>query len=664
MVAPGQFVLHSHVVPDLPAGSYTVTVNQQISAPDATAETLDAHLRVTAPRFALPADQLLSTFPPNQGQGAFSTRLPQVVLKRRTLPWEREVMPGASLSPEIPWLALVVLADAECEFKGGVPVAQCVTTGVTLGGPSDTATGDCIVVTQDVVDQVFPTKAELPLLAHVRQVDMYDTELNMGDDDGWLAVVLSNRLPQPGVRYRVCLISLEGQYDKLPDSAEVDEGFGSIYVYPGAVANLGTLAYASGGAVDGSGSAISGIFSGSAAVTETSATETSGTGTGPALARAADIAQAPTIRLPGATVAASRSVTIADAWSAPADSHALAVTQAAPVATTSHLIGDMHGVNMAVIAPFARQYTFPVLASWQFTCVGAGDFRSLMQRLDVGMLGTLPQPAPTPLPGQKPPPPPARPEPEVLDTGHIALAHTSRAGEADMVWYRGPLVPRPMDREQPGPDGVLPLLHSSDQARRVGPDGRENLALAAAFEIGRLLALADPSVVAALLAWRKDGFDEARRSVLIGLEPLLSQLGVTDIGSGFGARAGGSVLAGLGADGAARLAPGRPLTDPGRPITGIDGVDPVSLLATGLQIPAAIVSQLIEPTARRVAMTVPVAAQTASLDLLARAAPTELAGLRAASYGAAAAITADVLASAAGAGPAAGPQLQPEGEQG
>jgi hypothetical protein len=340
-------------------------------------------------------------------------------------------------------------------------------------------------------------------------------------------------------------------------------------------------------------------------------------------------------------------VTVSDAWSAPGGAHSIATAQASPAATTFGAIGTMHSVNMGLIAPAAVQYTFPVLASWQFTCVGAGDFRSLMLGLDVGMIGTPPPAPPPPKPGEKPPPPPTRPAPEVLDTGHIALAHTSREGEPDTVWYRGPLVPRPMDREQPGPDGVLPLLHSSDQARRVGPDGRENLALAAAFEIGRLLALADPSVVAALLAWRKDGFDEARRNVLIGLEPMLSLLGMTDIGAGFGARAGGTVVAALGANGAARLGPVRPLIDPGRPIAGIDGGDTVALLATGLGVPAATVSQLLGPVSARTPVQVPIAAQTTSLDALAAAAHTELAGLRAASFGAAAAITSDVLASTA-----------------
>ena len=50
----------------------------------------------------------------------------------------------------------------------------------------------------------------------MRAVDLDDTELAMGDDDGWLAVVLGNRLPQPGVRYLACLINLEGQHASLP----------------------------------------------------------------------------------------------------------------------------------------------------------------------------------------------------------------------------------------------------------------------------------------------------------------------------------------------------------------------------------------------------------------------------------------------------------------
>ena len=91
MPEPGHFILHSSAIPDLPAGAYTAHLTQAITAPGAGVDPLDAHLEVTAPRFALPPDQILSTFPPNQSEGAYSSRLAQVVLRRRTLPWERRI---------------------------------------------------------------------------------------------------------------------------------------------------------------------------------------------------------------------------------------------------------------------------------------------------------------------------------------------------------------------------------------------------------------------------------------------------------------------------------------------------------------------------------------------------------------------------------------------
>lgn len=244
MPKPGTFSLHDNVLPKLKAGPYHLQGTQTLSAPGATDETLDIHLEVTAPRFALSPSEILSTFPPNQAQGAFSSRLPQIVLKRRTLPWERDVgakNPDGSANPAMPWLALVLLADAEAELRNARPIAECVTNGVSLAGRNDVTVADCIAVTRRVVDAVFPTQLELKLMAHVREVDFSDTELAMGDDDGWLAVLFSNRLPQPGVRYRACLISLEGQFGELPANAAVEpnsqNALNRVFVYPEAVAS-------------------------------------------------------------------------------------------------------------------------------------------------------------------------------------------------------------------------------------------------------------------------------------------------------------------------------------------------------------------------------------------------------------------------------------------
>ena len=105
-----------------------------------------------------------------------------------------------------------------------VDVAQCVTSGVKLPGAPDVAKGSCLSIRKSMVDTIMPTQKDVPLLVHGRQVDLDDTELMMGDDDGFLAVVIANRLPlavkdsdgkEVPVKYNACLVNLEGQFDQL-----------------------------------------------------------------------------------------------------------------------------------------------------------------------------------------------------------------------------------------------------------------------------------------------------------------------------------------------------------------------------------------------------------------------------------------------------------------
>jgi len=84
---PGSFALYPFAEPPVPAGSYVLGGN--VTGMPGDVQPLGAQVQVTAPRYALPPDQILSTFPPAGAQGAFGSRLPQIVLRRRTLPWER-----------------------------------------------------------------------------------------------------------------------------------------------------------------------------------------------------------------------------------------------------------------------------------------------------------------------------------------------------------------------------------------------------------------------------------------------------------------------------------------------------------------------------------------------------------------------------------------------
>src|SRR5262249_14901448 len=109
MPDPGFFVLHPAVLPPLEAGSYTLEGEIE-DLPAGAVEPLAAHLTVSSPRFTMPPEQILSTYPPANAFGAFQGTLPQIVLKRRTLPWERQPDLG---DPHLPWLALVVVAEGE-----------------------------------------------------------------------------------------------------------------------------------------------------------------------------------------------------------------------------------------------------------------------------------------------------------------------------------------------------------------------------------------------------------------------------------------------------------------------------------------------------------------------------------------------------------------------
>ena len=178
-----------------------------------------------------------------------------------------------------------------------------------------------------------------------------------------------------------------------------------------------------------------------------------------------------------------------------------------------------------------------MLAHWQFTCDEGGDFQSLMTHLDVGLLGTV---AAAP---EQPPPdaPPARPI-EMTPTGHTSLAHLTRGGERAVAWYRGAFTPREVRRRERDE----PPYQAADQARRIAEDRREDLSEAAAFEIGRLLALADPRFVAELQAWRRSGYLLNRSRSVLDHIGLLERVGEAQ--EALGRRLGAGVLAAVGSE--------------------------------------------------------------------------------------------------------------------
>jgi hypothetical protein len=398
-IEPGQIGLLPYCRPPLAADTYTVKVGQKlIDDVEAGQDEENLHLpgevtqkiKVDGPRFVLTVDEIHSMFPPVNDQGNFANRLPQIVLRRRTLPWERSVDPEVSDPP--PWMALLLVnedeengeEDADVVFYSQMTV-QAATRVSTAHPEIHTAdlsgltqkdrSGSCMAV--DIRVPLFhalcPKISEVSLLSHVRVVSTEDKELLGQDEDGWFSVVTCNRLPFKGAtkKHRALLVSLEGQKNNM-DSA------GSV--------------------------------------------------------------------------------------------------------ATNHFI------------------RLVVLAQWQFTSKGTGDFQTTLKNIGrrggVGLLGDSRDNCV-----------PADEESTdrnhlVLETGHVPLNQSYRTGEKGVGLYRGPLTPAPVKYEKI-------ICNHVDETMRVDPaSGLEQIGYSAAFELGRLLGASDETLAVGLLKWRRGDYNQ------------------------------------------------------------------------------------------------------------------------------------------------------------
>jgi hypothetical protein len=197
----------------------------------------------------------------------------------------------------------------------------------------------------------------------------------------------------------------------------------------------------------------------------------------------------------------------------------------------------------------------------------------------------------------------------VLESGHAEIDHRRRRGVSGQAWYRGPLTPREVARRP----ATVPFA-VADQARRVATDGLEDLSEAAAFEIGRLLALASPRFVAALRTWARDGF------VIRRTRRRLSDLGLLgrpelELAPSL---AGLDLLSRLANDEARVLGPQVPVVDLGPLADQARRVDPVSL-ATGLGLDVKFVDDVLKERPTTIALQeVPTVSMGTNADKIAK----------------------------------------------
>ncbi|MBO1348078.1 MAG: hypothetical protein EBE86_012095 [Hormoscilla sp. GUM202] len=210
-------------------GDYKVKVEHTFHTTDNTtipSQTFAAtrRFRVEGERFQLKPDDLQAVFPPQGSLGDHSNVLPHIILTHSTLPWERSPAVSPESSDDLfPWLLLLVFSEAEKPKTKTITLGELSNQGpkfpvVSLHGyrkASDPV--NVIDVKRQVLEPLLPTLDDLKMLAHVRRLDfsaqdeqgMSRTDLHESER----AVILANRLPEPGATSTVHLVSVEGRYN-------------------------------------------------------------------------------------------------------------------------------------------------------------------------------------------------------------------------------------------------------------------------------------------------------------------------------------------------------------------------------------------------------------------------------------------------------------------
>lgn len=263
-IPAGDIQFFDNFMPALEDGIYQITVTQEVnevidSATNTTQALTDPYVQeqyftVRGPRFTLAASEVYSVFPPLNSLANYTGVLPHIVLNKRTLPWERTLDGLNPSSDNQPWLALLLFEADEIMIDSpplgagsgsatraqSLPLTEVINlplNGAILGpqnilldpgaatSPPD---GNCLVI--DILPETFlaiaPQQAELPFLAHAREVNTGNKEILGINADGWFSVVVSNRIvscePQSpggaGTLNIAHLVSLEGLQEYLPNS--------------------------------------------------------------------------------------------------------------------------------------------------------------------------------------------------------------------------------------------------------------------------------------------------------------------------------------------------------------------------------------------------------------------------------------------------------------
>lgn len=505
-VSAGDIQFFDNYIPSLEAGDYVLTVSQTVNSAD-SGHPLDESFGATqafsvaAPRFALPPADIQSVFPPANASGVFDRNLPNIVLTKRVLPWERLIDAGNSATGGTPWMALLLFAEDEILPPAGAtapyaltnptlaaayPVSSGDTATDSLLTPSDpTVLGPDLTPTETdetrckaidistaLFEQVVPFMDELGFLAHAREVGaaLASKTTDQAAGSGWFSVVIGNRFPTTSGTGRniAHLVSLEGFSQYLCANPAWPAGITTVRLASLAswsftcmseagdfatlarnlvASPIGSLSLTSAGG--GYATAPQIVFAGSG-----------GSGAMAAATVTDGMVTAVTLVQPGSGYTSAPTVTVVGGGGSGATATASLLAEG----------GDMLRLRIPVSA--APQTVGSPAAFAQAALLG----------------------------------------------GYAPLAYDTRVGDRTFGWYHGPLVPNPIEVfSAPGsfPNSAAATIYDEIT-------GTFDLTYAAAWETGRLLALANRSQSTAVAALGKSLRKELsllRGSARLGVEP-------------------------------------------------------------------------------------------------------------------------------------------------
>jgi hypothetical protein len=241
----GDLQFYDNYLPALEAGSYYISVNQQLTSKGAIVNKdkigTTQEFLVSAPQFTIDASQIINRYPPAGSSGKYGKVLPHIVLKDPVLPWERLLSTKGT-----PWLSLLVFTEDElndgqsyADKSSSITIndflktkAPTLITSIKKADDIDgTTTCRFINIPVNKFKEVAPRLDELPYLSHIRKINTGNRPIMGLNEKGLFSVITSNRFsnapalnahPKP-VKNIVHLVSLEGLEKYLSPNADFNK---------------------------------------------------------------------------------------------------------------------------------------------------------------------------------------------------------------------------------------------------------------------------------------------------------------------------------------------------------------------------------------------------------------------------------------------------------